>query len=430
MRALFSLFVFLLFLAAIALLVAAILWCGQGWWWGKRGRGCCYNRCCGCKWCQQNLLSDVGDLAKTTDADVVTVAAVVSEPCCWGNESSSSSSSSSDGCCPPSFGCGPCACCPSSSSSSSSSSCKADCTKPKFWAVAQGTDQILRYAYNPECCATCKLQAVAAPALPTSLTVNKCCAGFALTSTPDTGIGAVTGAAQLIGATANGVVFGFNNEVSPTGTFETISNTGAIYSGVALSCGCQLYVANFASGLIEVYDNAWAPVTTFTDPALTAIGYAPSNIAIIDGFLYVLFAQQNGSLDAAVPGIGNGFVDVFCTDGSLVRRLINRGPLNLPISIAKVGSELYIANQGDGVINRFDQCTGQFLGPVTDCCKNTITIDGLTSLAVVPVCAKDACGRCIEGCPPPLCRHKLFVGAAPVQGANGLVATLAGLGPH
>ena len=83
-------------------------------------------------------------------------------------------------------------------------------------------------------------------------------------------------------------------------------------------------------------------VTTFSDPAPPAPGYAPFGIANIDNFLFVTFALQNAAKHDDVSGQGNGFVDVFSSDTGFLKRLIpltTNGPLDSPWGLARVPHE-------------------------------------------------------------------------------------------
>ena len=68
---------------------------------------------------------------------------------------------------------------------------------------------------------------------------------------------------------------------------------------------------------------------TFTDPSLPE-GYAPFGIAPINGKLYVTYAKQDDNAEDDVHGPGNGFIDVFETNGTLNRRFASQGVLNSP----------------------------------------------------------------------------------------------------
>src|SRR5215831_2445339 len=70
---------------------------------------------------------------------------------------------------------------------------------------------------------------------------------------------------------------------------------------------------------------------------------------------------------------GNGFVDIFRTDGHLVKRLISHGVLNSPWGLVRTPSDfgpfsndLHVGNFGDSTINAFDPHNGKFLGTLED----------------------------------------------------------------
>ena len=151
------------------------------------------------------------------------------------------------------------------------------------------------------------------------------------------------------------------------------SKAAAVYTGLAIgsnSAGPLLYAANFSAGTIDVFDQNFAPVTlqgSFHDSRIPK-GYAPFNIQNIGGQLYVMYARQDREV-----GRGHGFVDIFDTNGNLVKRLISRGPLNLPWGVAlaptnfgQFSNALLVGNFGNGWINAFDPMTGSFLGSLGD----------------------------------------------------------------
>jgi len=157
----------------------------------------------------------------------------------------------------------------------------------------------------------------------------------------------------------------------------------------ATNSGTFLYAANFKGGTIDVFDSSFHSATlsaSFKDSTIPA-GFAPFNVQNIDGQLYVTFAKQNAEQHDDVAGPGNGFVDVFDSNGNLIRRLVSNGPLNSPWGLAlapatfgPLGNDLLVGNFGDGTINAFDPVTGQYLGPVRDAAGNPISIEGLWSL--------------------------------------------------
>ena len=84
-------------------------------------------------------------------------------------------------------------------------------------------------------------------------------------------------------------------------------------------------------------------------------GFAPFNIQLLNGDLYVAYAKQTHNKHDDVAGPGNGFVDVYDTSGNLLKRLISRGDLNSPWGLAIApanwggfGGDLLVGNFGDG----------------------------------------------------------------------------------
>jgi len=142
--------------------------------------------------------------------------------------------------------------------------------------------------------------------------------------------------ARFIFDGVDGVISGWNSG-NLTMAIRVIDNSKtSAYTGLAIGMNegaTFLYAANFRSGKIDVYDEDWNWVNKpFTDPDLPD-GYAPFNIQNLDGKLYVMYAKVgDDGEEEAHPGFG--YVDVYKTDGSLVKRLISKGQLNAPWGIA------------------------------------------------------------------------------------------------
>jgi uncharacterized protein (TIGR03118 family) len=166
------------------------------------------------------------------------------------------------------------------------------------------------------------------------------------------------------------------------------SASGAVYKGIALTNNPDfIYAANFCAGTIEVYDGTWAKATlpgSFQDPSVPA-GFAPFNIQLLAGKLYVTYAKQDSTKTVDVAG--GGYVAVFDTNGNLIKHLISNGPLNSPWGIALAppsfgtfANALLVGNFRDGKINAFDVTSGNLLGTLQDPSGNPIVNVGLWAL--------------------------------------------------
>ena len=165
----------------------------------------------------------------------------------------------------------------------------------------------------------------------------------------------------------------------------------AYYKGAALATiggNSYLYAANFHSGKIDVLKGtAGAPdlMGRLTDPAIPN-GYAPFNIQLLGGKLYVTYAMQGSGKDEQA-GPGFGFVSVFDTQGIFLHRVASQGTLNAPwglaIAPASFGSfagDLLVGNFGDGTINAFNLSTDTFVGQLKGTNGQPLVIDGLWGL--------------------------------------------------
>jgi uncharacterized protein (TIGR03118 family) len=198
---------------------------------------------------------------------------------------------------------------------------------------------------------------------------------------------------RFIFAAEDGTIAGWRNALGTTAErLADNSPSGAVYKGLAIGSYLSanyLYAANFHSGQIDVFDGNLSQTIlggNFTDPNLPS-GYAPFNIQNIGGNLIVTYALQDASGMDDVAGAGNGFVDVFDTNGTFIRRLVSGGALNSPWGLAlapgdfaEFSSALLVGNSGDGHINAFDMTTGIFLGVLDDVANIPIVIDGLRAL--------------------------------------------------
>jgi len=215
-------------------------------------------------------------------------------------------------------------------------------------------------------------------------------------------------ASEFIFATEDGTISGFNPNVDATHVILAVDRsavsqdgfTGAVYKGLALassSSGNFLFATNFRFGTVEKFDASFNLVASFTDSDLAincpiagppAQCFAPFGIQTINDQLYVTFALQDAVHHDDVGGPGNGFIDVFDTDGNLISHFASQGTLNSPWGLALApadfgtfSNDVVAGNFGDGRINAFDPVTGAFLGQLQDGNGNAIAINGLWGLA-------------------------------------------------
>ncbi len=178
------------------------------------------------------------------------------------------------------------------------------------------------------------------------------------------------------------------------------SASGAVYKGLVFgtnSKGVFLFATNFNAGTVDVFapnGSAGFRAATnleieggFNDPSIPA-GFAPFGIQNINGDLFVTYAKQNKAKHDDVAGPGNGFVDVFDTDGNLLRRFASRGALNSPWGVARASyafgrfsGDVLVGNFGNGQINAFAS-NGNFLGALRDAKGKPLVIDGLWTLTL------------------------------------------------
>lgn len=196
------------------------------------------------------------------------------------------------------------------------------------------------------------------------------------------GLGVMT-PSKLITVTETGTI----NAYDPASTVNvapiTYSDPTKIFTGCDIF-NDRLYVTNFASGFVEVYNGTFSNISQFTDAEMTSIGYAPYNAKFINGNLYVTFAKQDITKRFSVFGTGNGYVDIFSPDGTYIKRFANRDTLNAPWAIMpyrvmrnnNLTDVILVGNFGDGKISIF-ATDGTLLGFAHDINGTQFVIDGL-----------------------------------------------------
>lgn len=237
------------------------------------------------------------------------------------------------------------------------------------------------------------------------------------------------GPAAFIFDGVDGVISAWNGSLGKQAARITVGQ-GA-YTGLAIGSngGKQyLYAANFATRQIDVWNSSWMMVSMpFTDPGLPQ-GYAPFNIQNIGGDLFVTYAKVDPTTHESEAGVGKGFVDIYHTDGSFVKRFASMGALNAPWGVTMAPrsffedemddmedadqheqSYLLVGNFGDGRINAY-RMDGKFAGQLRGK-KDPIEIEGLWALVFPPSTSA-------------IDQHRLYFTAGPDDETHGLFGYL------
>jgi uncharacterized protein (TIGR03118 family) len=250
--------------------------------------------------------------------------------------------------------------------------------------------------------------------------------------------------ARFIFVTEDGTISGWNPGFDPArpnnAVLKVDNSPNAVYKGVTTGDvdGVRyLYVANFRSGHIEIYNTNFKAVLSsndhggehhgifseesFDDGEIPE-GYAPFNIQNIGGSLFVAYAKQNAARHDDVAGEGFGFVDIFSTTGKLEGRLEHGPWLNSPWGVVwaprdfgEFSNRVLVGNFGSGQIAAFNGFTGKFIGLMQNPNGTTLAIDGLWALAF---------GNSANAGP----YNALFFTAGPNGEANGLFGALTAVG--
>jgi uncharacterized protein (TIGR03118 family) len=159
---------------------------------------------------------------------------------------------------------------------------------------------------------------------------------------------------------------------------------GATYTGLAIATNKEgqtfLYAADGGPNrAVDMYDGKFAFVKSFSDPKIPR-DFTTYGIQAIKGEIWVTFTALNKAQ--------GGFVDVFATDGTLLRHDAIHGPLHSPWGIAQAPADfgpmsnaiLISNNISRGRVNAFDPNSGGFLGPLRDANGNPIEIDNIWAL--------------------------------------------------
>jgi len=246
----------------------------------------------------------------------------------------------------------------------------------------------------------------------------------------------------------DGVISGWNGQAGNNAE-RLKAPPRASYTGLAIAKNNGrplIYAANFGQKRIDVWDTTFTRVVMpFNDPALPD-SYSPYNIQAVGNYIFVVYGilatDRDPNPGHGVAGPGKGFVDVYTTDGILVKRFASRGTLDLPWGVTAApasfledkdlsggesvhggsdrngsdrnGSDIgdsvvLVGNFGDGRINVFTT-EGRFLGQLQSH-HHVLEIEGLWALSFPPS---------TSGVDP----HRLYFSAGPDNEADGVFGYL------
>jgi uncharacterized protein (TIGR03118 family) len=244
--------------------------------------------------------------------------------------------------------------------------------------------------------------------------------------------------ARFIFVTEDGTIAGWNGGSTATIVVDN-SKSDAVYKGCTIAeLGGKhyLYVANFHSGEIEVYDATFQRVRlqgqAFVkdddndghDSAFNGNPrhFSPFNVQAIGSNIYVAYAKREARGDDEEAGPGLGEVVVFDPSGRRLARLQHGEWFNAPWGIAMAPGEfgefshaLLVGMFGSGQIAAFNPLNGSFLGLMKASNDTVLSIDGLWALGF-------GAGNTNSG---PY--NTLFFTAGPNSERDGLLGTLVAL---
>src|SRR5467141_2813899 len=237
---------------------------------------------------------------------------------------------------------------------------------------------------------------------PTGVVFNGSGTDFLLNKGTPAGLSAV-----FIFSTEDGTISGWNpganvaagakppsvNAVLEVDNSDKGSKNSAVYKGMTsgeIDGKKVLYVTNFRSARVEVYDTNFQRVhldeDAFDDEHIRE-GFAPFNVQNIGGSLFVTYAKQDGARHDPVGGEGLGFVDIFSTKGEFQGRLEHGDWFNAPWGVVwtprdfgEFSNTILVGNFRSGWIAAFNGFTKRFIGFVQTPDNKLVTIPGLWSL--------------------------------------------------
>jgi len=196
------------------------------------------------------------------------------------------------------------------------------------------------------------------------------------------------------------------NAVLEVDNSEKGGPNGAVYKGATsgeINGNKFLYVTNFRSGQVEVYDTNFKRVHLGGDAfdpngdgdhdgddrgtERIPRGFAPFNIQNIGGTLFVTYAKQDAPRHDPVGGDGLGFVELFTPAGKHIGHLEHGDWFNAPWGVVwttrdfgEFSNTILVGNFRSGWIAAFNGFTHKFIGFVRNPDNSLLFIDGIWSL--------------------------------------------------
>ncbi|MBC7950175.1 MAG: TIGR03118 family protein [Chitinophagaceae bacterium] len=265
---------------------------------------------------------------------------------------------------------------------------------------------------------------------PTGISFNSNAADFIIPS----GNAAPPSAARFIFVGVDGILSAWNGTWGNHAYLKYNNSATSAYTGLTLASNAgnnYLYAANFRTRSIDVWDRNWNPVSMpFADWHIPS-GYAPFNIQVVNGQLYVMYAKV-GPDGRSQAGQGKGFVNIFTTSGQFVKRFASKDKLNAPWGVAMAPASFFdgdmveddnkghgnnhheltpqpailVGNFGDGRINAYS-LQGKFLGQIRKHGR-PLEIDGLWAITFAPTTSTIDPDRLYFAAGPDLERDGLF----------------------
>ena len=196
------------------------------------------------------------------------------------------------------------------------------------------------------------------------------------------------------------------NAVLEVDNSENGGPNGAVYKGATsgeINGQKFLYVTNFRSARVEVYDTHFHRVH-FGDHVFDPnddgdfdrddhdgdhipFGFAPFNIQNIGNTLFVTYAKQDAPRHDPVGGTGLGYVEIFTLDGKHIGHLQHGDWMNAPWGVVwttrdfgEYSNAILVGNFRSGWIAAFDGFTHKFIDFVRNPDNSLMFIDGIWSL--------------------------------------------------